>query len=69
MGLDSPCNMPMTAKQFRDAITRLKLTQVAAARQLGVDPRTVRKWVGRERRIPEPVAILVRMWLKARRPK
>lgn len=64
-----PYAMPMTPKQFRQALTRLRLTQVAAARQLGVDPRTVRKWVGHERRIPEPVAILMRMWLKARRPK
>ena len=64
-----PVAMPMSAKQFRDALHRLGLTQVAAARQLGVDPRTVRKWVGAERRIPEPVAILVRLWLKARRPK
>jgi len=61
--------MPMTAKQFRQALKGLSLTQVAAARQLGVDPRTVRKWVGAERGIPEPVAILVRLWLKAHRPK
>ncbi len=59
----------MTPKQFRQALAYLRLTQVEAARHLGVDPRTVRKWVGAERRIPEPVAILLRLWLKARRPK
>jgi plasmid maintenance system antidote protein VapI len=61
--------MPMTPQQFRLALKRLGLTQVAAARQLGVDPRTVRKWVGAERRIPEPVAILLRVWLKERRAR
>ena len=64
-----PVAMPMTAQQLRQALKRLRLSQVAAARHLGVDPRTVRKWVGAERRIPEPVAILVRLWLRARRPK
>jgi hypothetical protein len=59
----------MTAQQFRQALKRLGFTQVAAARELGVDPRTVRKWVGAERRIPEPVAILLRTWLNALRPK
>jgi plasmid maintenance system antidote protein VapI len=61
--------MPMTAKQLRAALKRLGLTQVAAANHLGVAPRTVRHWVGGTRGIPEPVAILVRVWLKARRPK
>jgi DNA-binding transcriptional regulator YiaG len=64
-----PVVMPMTPKQLREALTRLRFSQVTAARHLGVDPRTVRKWVGAERRIPEPVAILVRLWLKAGRPK
>jgi hypothetical protein len=28
-----------------------------------VDPCTVRKWVGGERRIPEPVVLLLKVWL------
>ena len=61
--------MPMTAKQLRAALKRLRLTQVAAAKHLGVAARTVRHWVGGTRQIPEPVAILMRLWLKARRLK
>ena len=58
--------MPMTAKQLRTALKRLGLTQVGAATSLGVAPRTMRYWVAGERRIPEPVAILLRTWLKQR---
>lgn len=59
--------MPMTAKQLRTTLKRLGLTQVGAAAQLGVAPRTMRYWVAGERRIPEPVAILLRTWVKERR--
>jgi hypothetical protein len=34
----------MTPAQYRDALARLDLTQVAAARLLGVDDRTSRRW-------------------------
>ena len=54
----------MTAKQLRSALKRLGLTQVAAAARLGIAPRTMRYWVASERRIPEPVAILLRTWIK-----
>jgi len=60
--LDSP--MPMTSKQLRTALKHLGLTQVGAAAKLGIAPRTMRYWVAGERRIPEPVAILLRTWLK-----
>ena len=50
----------MTANQLRSTLRSLRLTQSAAARQLGVDPRTVRKWIAGESRIPESVAILLR---------
>jgi DNA-binding transcriptional regulator YiaG len=59
----------MTPRQLRQAIQRLRLTQQALAGQLGVHVQTVKKWLAGDRRIPEPVAILVRLWLKARRPK
>ena len=58
--------MPMTAKQLRTALKQLGLTQVGAAAKLGVAPRTMRYWVAGERRIPEPVAILLRTWLRER---
>lgn len=53
----------MTAKQFQTAIDRLGLSQVGAARLLGADPRTARRWALDERSVPEPVAILLRLML------
>jgi DNA-binding transcriptional regulator YiaG len=70
----APCayldaRMPMTAPQLRSTLKRLGLSQVAAAAQLGVAPRTMRYWVAGERRIPEAVALLLRLWARAaRRP-
>lgn len=51
----------MTANQFRAAIKRLDLSQVGAARLVGADPRTARRWALGEREIPECVAILLRL--------
>ena len=34
----------MTPAQYRDALTRLGLTQAAVARLLGIDDRTSRRW-------------------------
>jgi hypothetical protein len=53
----------MTPKQFQSAIDRLGLSQVGAARLLGADPRTARRWALGERSVPEPVAILLRLML------
>lgn len=46
----------MTADQYRNAIQALGLSQTAAARLLGVDPRTSRRWISGERDIPAPAA-------------
>ncbi|TWA89592.1 hypothetical protein FBZ96_11960 [Bradyrhizobium stylosanthis] len=53
----------MTPKQFQAAIDRLGLSQVGAARLVGADPRTARRWVAGERSVPEPVAIILRLML------
>lgn len=53
----------MTAKQFQAAIDRLGLSQVGAAKLVGADPRTARRWALGERSVPEPVAILLRLML------
>jgi DNA-binding transcriptional regulator YiaG len=45
----------MTSNQYRDAIEQLGLTQAAAARLLGVDTRTSKRWANDERTIPGPV--------------
>lgn len=53
----------MTAKQFQSAIDRLGLSQVGAARLLGADPRTARRWALGERSVPTPIEILLRLML------
>jgi hypothetical protein len=54
----------VTALQYRDAIERLGLTQVDAARFLRVDPRTSRRYALGEGSIPTPLAMLLRLMLK-----
>jgi hypothetical protein len=54
----------MTANQFRIAIDKLGLSQVGAARLVGADPRTARRWALDERPIPACVSILLRLLLK-----
>ena len=44
----------MTAYQYRHIIARLGLSQIAAARPLGVDERISRRWANEERDIPAP---------------
>lgn len=53
--------MSMTPKQYADAIDKLALSQRASGRFLGVDERTVRKWIAGDARIPEAVAKLLRL--------
>lgn len=53
----------MTAKQFQNAIDRLGLSQVGAAKLVGADPRTARRWALGERSVPESVAIILRLML------
>ena len=38
----------MTPAQFRSARNALGLTQIQAGRAFGVNPRTIRKWEGKE---------------------
>jgi DNA-binding transcriptional regulator YiaG len=49
----------MTPAEFRAALDRIGLTQAGAARLLGVDPRTARKWACGERDLPEPARRLL----------
>ncbi len=46
----------MTADEYREALARLDLSQVAGARLLGVDDRTSRRWATGERDVPGPAA-------------
>jgi hypothetical protein len=56
----------MNSKQYRDALDRLDLSQVAAGELFKVGSRTSRRWALDEARIPGPVAILLRLLLKKR---
>jgi DNA-binding transcriptional regulator YiaG len=50
----------MTPDEYRQAIDRLGLSQIAAARLLGVDARTSRRWASGERDIPPPAVRFLR---------
>lgn len=54
----------MTPKQYADAIERLSLSQRGAAKFLGVDERTSRKWIAGDARIPESAAKLLRLMVR-----
>lgn len=49
----------MTPPEYRAAIARLGLSQVAAGKLLGVDGRTSQKWDLGERAVPPPVVRLL----------
>ena len=52
------------AKEYREAIHRLGLTQIDAARELGIDPRTSRRYALGECRLPPTVAKLLELMLQ-----
>jgi len=49
----------VTGAQFRAAIVRLGLSQLAAARLLGIDGRTCRRYIRGDLKIPPPLARLL----------
>lgn len=53
----------MTPDEYRVTIATLGLSQLAAARLLGVDDRTSRRWANGERDIPPPAARFLRYLL------
>jgi len=57
----------MTPADLRAALARLGLSQSEAARYCGVDPRSMRRWLRGDRRIPGPVVELVKTWLSQQR--
>jgi len=46
----------MTPDEYREAIDALGMSQLAAAKLLGVDARTSRRWASGERDIPPPAS-------------
>ena len=59
--------MTMSPQQFRHVLRQLGLNQVKAAKRLAVNPRTVRRWVASDSRIPDSVSLLLQLWLRERR--
>lgn len=51
----------MRPDELRDILRRLGLPQTGAAKLLGVDDRTMRRWCLGERDVPEVVARVMRM--------
>jgi len=60
----------MTARQFRAALRRLGFSQLEAARRMGVDARTVRRWAtlrpSKGSPVPPPVGLLLEAWMRER---
>ena len=54
----------MTPLQLRSAIERLGLSQEGLGRFLGVQGRSVRRWISGEWPVPKPVAKLLRLMVK-----
>jgi hypothetical protein len=52
----------MTARQLKDALRRLGVTQVGLAHALAVDPRTVRRWTADELPVPRTVELVLACW-------
>lgn len=57
----------MTADEYREAIAALELSQVGAAKLLGVDARTSRRWALGEREIPPPAARFLQYLIATRK--
>ena len=51
----------MTATEFNHRLQHLGYSQTGFAEQIGVNPRTVRKWALGETRIPGPVIVLLNL--------
>jgi DNA-binding transcriptional regulator YiaG len=57
----------MNTNEFRAALAALHLSQRSAARTVGVDERTTRRWAAGTD-VPEPVARILRFLIRCRIP-
>jgi len=53
--------LPADARKLRALLTRASLTQSSAATQIGIHPRTMRKYVCGENSVPTPVMMAVEL--------
>lgn len=56
----------MTPDAYREALDSLGLSQVGAAKLLGVDARTSRRWASGEREVPAPADRFLRFLIAAK---
>ncbi len=56
----------MTADEYREILSALGLTQSGAARLLGINPRTSRRWALGAQDITEPAARFLRLLIAAK---
>ena len=56
----------MTPAEYAAILARLNLTQVGAARLLGISERTSRRYAAGDAAIPEPTAMLLRLMAAGR---
>lgn len=59
----------MNAGELRDLLEALNLRQTEAARLLRIDPRTMRRYVLGECRVPGPVAAALETWARSGIPR
>ena len=59
----------MTPGQLRTALRHLSLSQRGLARRLGVDQRTVTRWIAKDAPVPEAVRLLLECWLREQLPQ
>jgi hypothetical protein len=59
----------MTKHGYRTAIKTLDLSQIAAAKVLGIADRTSRAYALGERPVPEPVALALRLLIEKQQKK
>jgi DNA-binding transcriptional regulator YiaG len=57
----------VSPEEYRSALERLGLSQVAAAKLLGVDARTSRRWANGERDVPAPAVRFLQYLMATRK--
>ena len=57
----------MTAAAFRRLLKRLEISQLEAARRLGRDPRTIRRWVSGQAPVPKAAERLLQTFTVPRK--
>lgn len=65
MPIDRKYDYPIT--EYQRAIERLGWSQVGAAKMLGIDPRTSRRYISGDLQPPKPLQLLLRVLVNLKR--